>query len=706
MPIKSQNKIVVKQINDSPSEIASVIKLAQDNSKTLGFLPKGAFESYASRGQIIGAFDNTNKFVGYLLYALNLKGSFAYIVHLCVDDKWRRQGIAYKLFDELIKRTKNDLKGIRVRCRRDYEATKVWQKLGFAPRHEIAGRSKQGSILTIWWYDHGLPSLFNLIHDHESESKVQVVIDANIFFEIQEPDSAKNIESKALLNDWLQENIELCLTEEIFTEINRHDLPKVRTKSRSFVSTFKMVSCTRQIFDAILKRLYEILSKPRSERDESDCRQLAWAICSNSPFFITRDKRLLKKADRIYEVFGTQIWPPSLLIINQDSISRDADYQPARLTGSYLTTQRLIPDKIKFVEQLYCYSQKETKAKFRGRLYSCLADPQTIDTKIIISKENLLGLFALDWRESNVLKIPIFRLSNNKLSPTLARHLLHNAIIKASRETRVLTIIDDPHISETVIDSLCDIGFVHKDGIWIKISLKSVDTTDNLTNLLLSLCHDFSNFSYHFQGLSNAIKKAAIDQNNKELLRLEKILWPAKFTDLILDAFVIPIKPQWALHLFDPKLANQDLFGSEPALIFNVENAYYRSKVPRFPTAPARILWYVSKGGTNFHSTMAIRACSYSTEVIVDKPKIIYSRFRRLGIYKWKNVFEIAKHNINNDIMAFRFNNTELLDNPISLDQIKKIWQERNKRTFFPITPTKIDNQMFFELYRMSQEKK
>lgn len=157
--------ITVRTIPNTTPEFTKVLEMAQVNSETLGFLPKGAFSSYATRGQLIGAFAKKNRLIGYLLYAINLKGRFVYLVHLCVDETWRRKGVAVLLFDYFKNRTKSDFRGVRVRCRRDYDATRVWQKLGFAPVGETAGRSKRGSILTIWWFDYGHPDLFRQNYD-------------------------------------------------------------------------------------------------------------------------------------------------------------------------------------------------------------------------------------------------------------------------------------------------------------------------------------------------------------------------------------------------------------------------------------------------------------------------------------------------------------------------------------------------------------
>ena len=66
-----------------------------------------------------------------------------------------------------------------------------------------------------------------------------------------------------------------------------------------------------------------------------------------------------------------------------------------------------------------------------------------------------------------------------------------------------------------------------------------------------------------------------------------------------------------------------------------------------------------------------VRACSFLDEMVIDKPKVLYRQFERLGVYQWEHVFETADKDIDNDIMAIRFSNTELLTNPISWEALQ-----------------------------------
>ena len=170
-------------IDNTSPYLNEVIRLADENSSTLGFLPKEAFLKHAADQRIFVAIDEFDNVLGYLLYGINQRESLVYITHLCVDRIHRGKGTAKALFQRLVETTKHNFWAIRVRCRREYAATKVWPKLGFHVRGEMPGRSKQGSILTVWWFDFGHPTLFSYAIEQQTESKLPIVIDASIFYD-------------------------------------------------------------------------------------------------------------------------------------------------------------------------------------------------------------------------------------------------------------------------------------------------------------------------------------------------------------------------------------------------------------------------------------------------------------------------------------------------------------------------------------------
>ncbi|NLE03511.1 MAG: N-acetyltransferase, partial [Crenarchaeota archaeon] len=185
---------------------------------------------------------------------------------------------------------------------------------------------------------------------------------------------------------------------------------------------------------------------------------------------------------------------------------------------------------------------------------------------------------------------------------------------------------------------------------------------------------------------------------------IEQVLWPLKIIEVDLPTYVVPIKSYWAMHLFDEELANRSLFGADASLALNVENAYYTGKCLKNFKHPARVLWYVSED-KNHPDTKSIRACSLVTEVNTGKPKDLYRKYQRYGIFEWRDVFELAKKDINREIMGFQFCNTEQFKYPIEWKTIQKILVEEGCNSTFQ-SITKISHDTFIKLYKLGIGKK
>ncbi len=703
MPHKSPKAPIKIAVLDGKSPyLDEVVDLGTKNSATLGFLPRGAFEGHAKRKQIIVALDRTKKIIGYLLYRTNQSNDFAYITHLCVDENVRRKSVAQLLFEKFKSIVLHNYVGIKVRCRRDYEASKVWPKLGFYARDEIKGRSKHGSTLTIWWYDFGVPNLFTFANAQRTLSKIKVPLDANIFFELMDQPTPKNEESHALLADWLEENIALCVTAELFNEIDRQEDEKKRIRAKNFAETFILLP-TRpdDQYQEIKSHLRTFFPRKLSERDWSDIRQLARAIAAGAPFFVTCDGNLLKKSKQIEECFNIQIIRPSHFIIHQDELIRDAEYKPIRLAGTKLQKTRVDTAHSIVLEDSFRHFKSETKSCFKNYMQPFLADPITYETVVLKDADKELGLITFGRQHSNQLDIPIIRIKQGYLSAIIAKHIIFDTIFISSKESRVLTKITDSNLSDEIIDTLKESGFILAGDCWIKANLNMVKTIKDILPELNSLKGQFKTESQYFNHLINVLNEAVAANNIKSIFEVERSLFPCKISDIDIPAFVVSINPEWAEELFDSELLRQTLFGGKPDLLLNTENAYYRDCAQKILTAPARILWYVNKGKGQYQGTKAIRACSYLDEVVIDKPKALFSRFERYGIYKWKDVFEIAKEDINKKIMAFRFSNTELFKTPVHRDILQAIWKKEEDKNFHIQGPISIPHERFFHLYKL-----
>jgi len=687
-------------IEDKSPYLKQVISLGEKHKNTLGFLPFGAYAEQARRKKIIAAIEN-DCVIGYILFNVNQKALLVYIVHLCIDPSYRNKSIAYSLIKKVSRITKT-LRGIRVHCRRDYSASTFWPKCGFVAVDEKPGKALKGSTITIWWYDYGQPSILQYANDIRTQSKTKAVIDANIFYDIQKNKNI-NEEVQGLLADWISVDIELCLTQEIYNEINRNNDINRREINRKFVESFYVVPNLPEKFIEIYDKFRQLFPKCLSESDGSDFRQLSQSIASEIPFFITRDENLLKKSDRIYNVFNTRIIRPAKFIILHDSLKRESEYRPTKLKGSRIEFSRFTHSQYQTVEEYFRDKQYEKKRCFFERLNHFVSSPRHYDIKFIKDRGIPIAFIVVDKKSNGVIRVPFFRVAKSHIGSILARHLSFQLISSKRHSKSALISVTDPFISTEVKWALAKIGFTYSNENWIKANLFDVLSISRLQAKLYDLSTEFKEHSSFFHKLINFLSGSDPKEDLQEFINVEKILFPVKIKEIQAPCYIVPIKPIWAMHLFDYNLAMQDLFGGDPSLLFNVENVYYRSCKPKLPKAPARILWYITKGNGNLSGIMSIKACSYVNEVQIGKPKKLYKKNESLGVYKWPDVYEVAKQNIENDVLSFLFDFTELFEHRIRKTVINDIWQKEKKCSFFPRTPIEIPPQLFYHFYKLGK---
>lgn len=691
----------IESIDHTSRHLAAVKTLGRANAGTLGHLPEGAFDDHAQRGHILVALDDQRRCVGYLLYRIS--HGWATIVHLCVDAQSRCGGVARCLVDRLCMDTQH-LIGIRADCRRDYAINVIWPRLGFRAAGERPGRSRAGSVLTRWLLDHGHPDLFTVGMMERLESKLLVAIDANIFYDLHDPARPDREESLALLADWLQAEIELAVSDELWNEIHRGSDERQRQRARAAAETFTRFPTDRVAFDAAQRSLRQLFPAQMTPNDESDLRQLARAIAGEVPFFVTRDTGLLERAEAVYQTHGIAIRRPSDLIIHLDELRRQQEYQPARLAGTSIELRRVQSQEQRSLAAHFQHdAQGESRADFERLLRRVLATPMTIECLLALDEaQTPLLLIAYDRSHPDRLTIPLLRVRRGVLAPTLARYIVLAMVARSAREGRQITRVTDPALDELLTGVLQQDAFVLlADGAWGKLHLALADTAAAIATALRALAAADPTITAYACHLADSLDTVEVVSDSAASAELERVLWPTKTIDAALPTFLIPIQPQWAQELFDEDLANQTLFGAAKLLPLNREAIYYRAKRPQVVSVPGRILWYVSQDRYGRHQGgSAVRACSRLDEVVIGLPKDLYRRFQRLGIYEWRHVLAAAHGDINQSIMALRFSHTELFRRSIPMPELRAIYAEAGCGLMLQ-GPSRLPTpQLFARLYR------
>ena len=675
----AETQVTIEEIDETSPHLETVIALGDANKKTLGFFTEGAFRESARNRVILIALNPQKNCIGYLLYRPVRRSNIIVIVHLCVNPAYRGQGVTKKLVNFLSQKTQN-FYGIKLKCRRDYGIDGMWGKLGFIPLNDRPGRSKEGKLLTVWWLDHDHPTIFSQTAARQLESKICAVIDTSIFLELHENEDIESAESDSLLADWLQDDLELCITDEIFKAINALSDSHVRKRKRLLADNFTKIYCDRQALETQVQSLKRIISNINiDEINESLVRQLAQAIAADYLIFLTRATQILALADAVYENFSLTIMTPTYLIVKLDDVRRDTQYQPVRFVGiQNLTIQRIDNkfDKLLLTNCFYAADRDEKTADFQRTLRQIIANPDKFKSYVVLEGDNQpQALIAYCKDKIHELEVTMIRVRRGVLAEALARYLLFHSISVSLKENRQFTRIIDSYINEIVIQAIQEEAFVRVNDGYLKANPPVAETAADMSQQLANLAKIGEEYNFCMK-ISETLDTPELIQDIGTMAEIERRLWPAKIIDADLPTFIIPIQPRWAKDLFDEELAKQYIFGSQIELALKRELVYYRSKWANGGLRPGvigRILWYVSSNSSFTLGTKEVKACSRLEEVIIDKPDKLYRQFRSLGVYELKDLMKIAKDEPNADIMAIRFSQTQLFTNPLTLNRIQEI---------------------------------
>lgn len=607
-------------------------------SKTLGFLPKGAFKDSLRKGTVLIARNESGKLIGYLLYRI-AKGRAA-IAHLAVSEASRGKGVAAALMKQLTARTKH-LEGITLRCRQDFNAHSFWPRMGFVSRKTVKGRGADNADLVVWHFDHNHPDLWT-----SSESdKIRVVIDANVFFDICDVNRTHHRISTLLQDSWMNDSIELVVTPEIHNDIARATDTRVQSKSRIEVTRFPALRTDSAEVNRYAEEISKLYPQNTSLRDRSDIRHVAHSIAAGIDYLVTRDRGLLEHGPTVLQRYGLNLFTPSELICHLDTVEREAEYRPVRLAGSLITRTKCSGDDLTAAVEAFRCQRTEKHSDLRAALEMHLAIPRGSHLTITRNgRGKQIVLFG--WLENEKeVQISLLRHVSDPLSSTLLRQVLMGLLLECEARitTRFIRLVD-PVASIQVNAALNELGFIKAADSWIKPLLRGFVSTKEAVHLL---------------------RDCAVPEAMKDLDTLETAIWPGKIED-IENCYLVPIQAQWAKHFFDTELANSDLFGAHEHLHHGVEAVYY-SATPMTMKAPGRILWYVSQGPESLGS-MEVKAASRLREVVQGPAKELFRRFQRLGVFEWPHVWQLAKKSHETRLTAMRFSHTEKL--PFPLDSV------------------------------------
>ena len=658
------------------ADLDAVDVLMKRNSRTLGFLPAEALSDYLHRGQVLGAKFGEDQLVGYLLYAPSQNR--LRIVQLCVAEESRGCGVASRLLEKL-KDVATTQYAITLSCRRDFPAHHLWPKLGFVPIGEKPGRSQAGHPLTLWHLALNPTNQMDLglFRAQTSDEAVDVIIDAQVFYDLSDSNSPESERSKALLSDSFVDSLNLWTTDELLNEIDRSNDPEQRRAGRDRIRQFPHVAYSSPMFESFYAGLRGILPH-RTPSQDSDVRHLAKAASSDVNVFVTRDQAIQRKAQDIADLTNLRVLSPTDLIIELHELLEGQLYSPDRVAGYRLGWYRFTARDRASLQLASFINEGEGQRKLRGVLDHYLERPNDYRCDLLKSEGEYVAIRITTTTPEGAMNVPLARVARTADRSLFGRFLIADTIAKAVDDNRDMVEFESNGLTPSLVPDLLEMGFT-------KLG-------DAFTKFCFARCLDREGVLQDVSAVSRELGTALDDLSD---LELERYCAPVSL-GADQNYFLVPIQPGYALSLIDRPLSSSDMFGGDPSVLLRWENVYYRKAATsrRILKAPGRILWYVSR------SQKQIVAVSHLDEVVIDTAKELLRRFKKFGVLGWEELYRMCAGDTSMELMALRFSHTFVFRRRIPLTEIRAVYKENASGLTLQL-PTSMPASRFEKLFNL-----
>ena len=637
-------------------EYSRVLELHRDHRSTLGHLPYAAFEEARSRGRlIVGSVDGTVQ--GYVLYSTPRQQTLK-LVHVCVGEAARGTGLAKGMVDAAI--TANpDRALITAHCRSDYEIDGFWHSLDMAPTGERPGRAAKGSVLTIWTRKIGQ---FDLLESALYESSRPIaVLDSNVVIDLyvsDQMDRPDREESKGLAADWLVDVVDLAVSPEVSFEVNHLEPASERQRVQRNLSglvALRRQDGMRSLASDILRRMpAELTARDRSLR--SDAKHLADAVLAGADYFVTRDETFLAAtASWSREEYAIDVLRPVDLLRTFIPPSAPTEFRSGQLESVGLRWEEVTASS-SGLEEVFVEVHKGEKGKqFRKRLHAVLARPASARIDLLVDERGRKRALLSAEVRGDVLSVAVIRVARGSLGGTIAFQLTrYLRALALERGATAVEVVDDV-VDEVLRAALVADGF---EGAPLAVKLGRHPRPAQTESL--------------------ETPGAVADYERKN--------WPQIVLDKAVPVRIVPIQPRYARELlgFNDTLIQ---LRERPALGLAREFVYFAAPKMRHWDIPSRVLWYVTKDPRARESS-AVRAVVAHSRVLdaeVLDVQDAAEKYRSLGVL---HRGEIQGHAIDGKVLVLRFEDTQVLDQPVGKRSFDALLRKHGTTTSLLTTRT------------------
>lgn len=667
--------------------------LGDQNRKYLGHLTFDAWEDYAAARHILVAVDpdSPRAIEGYAAYRTSRDE--VVLAHLVVRPESRRQHIAKRLVEQL-SHSYPERRGIAAKCRPDFPADAMWPRLGFVPLGSPIGRSQDGTRLTYWWRDHGHVDL--MTWNGPPASFLPVVMDANVFIDLHGADPGRQAAAtRELLSEVLRDRVELLVTPEMFTEMNRVNDPVERDRLRNLInSRYPRLPVHADKVEAVSAALIGAVDRPpRKDQDRSDVNHIAYASAAGVSTLVTRDDPVLRRfRDAAAVEAGVSIVSPEELVAHIDESEAALNYQPGAFLGTGYRIKEAGTGDNGALRDLFSTASGEKRREFELRLAD-LAKARPTSSRLLVTAPDgepiaLLGALL----EGAVLSVTVARMNPFALQATFA--LQAATLLRRSAEAAGVRAIRvrDPHAHPVLVDALLRDGFRPSAAGPLALAIPALCTLSQLEGVVAEATMDPSVSATDAEPWLEVTRRLAATPRAERALSLERQFRPLCVLDAPVETWLVPIRPKYSAQLFGYP---QELFARPDELGISVEHVYYRSGRSG-EAAPARVLWYVSGA-----SEGVVMGRSELIDVVDAPWEVAYRTFRRLGVYTRADVQHTA--NASGQVRALRVINTEVFDRPVPLRMLRRFAADVGQGLQLQ-SPSRIGADLFTLIMREARE--
>ena len=613
------------------------------------------FEEAAASGCLLAAKLH-GEVIGYALFALRKRRHEVSLTHLCVRSDMRRTGAARRLVEEIVRR--HPLRqGIRLRCRIDYAAHRMWPQLGFEEWGHRRGRSQAGHMLAVWWKPIADLSLFGSLAQAPGaagdDDLVLAVLDTNVVRDVTE--GRDEDASLGLTADWVGDHAELVITAQVSRELL--DSRRLAGPDASGEDQHGL----RQL-DAAAPEVGTRYAALREARDldshqDADLTVVAETAAGGATHLVTRDEALLRSADEIERLVGVTVLSPADFLLSMQAESTDG-FEPQFIKTSDFAIQRSSSVPANAVLARFTnHAWGERAAELRERIADAVGKP---DGRLEdVTADGVAWALAAHCMGGDALRVSALRSLGDSRAYSVLRQLIHWVRQRAVAEGAAHIEITDA-VGQTVGRALRDEGFVNADGLWrVDVSRLVAGCGDALPTGL-------------------GLPDVEADQLSPALIsRIEMQRWPLKLFTGAVPCLVVPVWPSYCRTLLGYREAQMTLVETAPEAATARENAYYMARRPGLPSL-ARILWWITGGGPE----AGVRAMSWLDSVDTGTPERLHRRYSRRGVFNLDQVRAAATSGTGGSSTAtvLLFSRTDVFDQPVSAERARElgpdIWEQ------------------------------